>query len=188
MKFQNWDIKSENWEQWSLFFDRDGVINRRLVDDYVKKPDDFEFLEEVPQSLAFFKKHFKYLFLVTNQQGIGKGLMTVSDLKQVHHFMMSTLEKERGQFDALFYCPHLAVEACNCRKPQIGMAKQAQQQFPDIDFSQSILLGDSVSDMQFGRNAGMKTVWIGALSPKVTPQMWDAQFESLAQLVAYLKG
>ena len=73
-------------KQWSLFLDRDGVINRRIVDAYVRDPSEFVFLPRVPEAMALLRRIFGYVFLVTNQQGIGKGLMGVDDLERVHAY------------------------------------------------------------------------------------------------------
>ncbi len=145
---------------WSLFLDRDGVINKKLDNDYVKNVDEFEFVEGAQVSIQKMTKLFGRLFLVTNQQGIGKGIMTHEDLKVVHDYMEEGLKPFDVKFDALYYCPDLAAENTLCRKPNIGMALQAKKDFPEVDFSKSIIVGDSITDIQMGKRAGMKTVFI----------------------------
>ena len=76
-------------KSWSLFLDRDGVINTRLVDDYVKCWEDFEFLPGVLEAIKCFNKLFSTIVVVTNQQGIGKGLMKVETLNNIHKKMMA---------------------------------------------------------------------------------------------------
>lgn len=142
---------------WSLFLDRDGVINERIVDGYVRNPAEFVILPDVREAMAHLRRRFGRIFLVTNQQGIGKGLMGVRDLEQVHGYMEAELE---FPFDRIYFCPELAAANSPFRKPEIGMALQAQRDFPDVDFSRSVMVGDSVSDMLFGEKAGMYTVFI----------------------------
>lgn len=153
------DLTLDN--SWSLFLDRDGVINERIVDDYVKNPAQFRFLDGVVDSIALLNKVFGKVFVVTNQQGIGKGLMTVKDLEDVHDFMTKSIEDKGGKINNIYFCPHLEAEECDCRKPNTGMALQAQMDHPEISFGKSILVGDSKSDIQLGKNLGMITVLIG---------------------------
>lgn len=145
----------------TLFLDRDGVINRRLENDYVKTWQEFSFLPGVLQAMPLLASKYSTIVVVTNQQGIGKGLMTEADLKSIHHQMLQAIEAGAGRVDGVFFCPHLAKQQCNCRKPQPGMAIQAQSLFPHIDFQRSVMVGDSSTDIEFGRKLGMTTVLIG---------------------------
>ena len=133
----------------TLFLDRDGVINKRLVGDYVKKWNDFEFLPGVLDAFATFSSYFDKIFIVTNQQGIGKGLMTEADLQQIHHQMIFEIEKAGGRIDGIYFCPDLKDSHSFMRKPNIGMALKAKKDFPMINFKNSVMVGDSVSDMLF---------------------------------------
>ncbi len=151
----------KSWKNFTLFLDRDGVINRKLEDDYVKSPEEFEFIPNALEALAGFRKIFKRIIVVSNQQGIGKGLMTELDFNIVNSFMLEHIEKAGGKIDAVYHCPALAADHHPCRKPGIGMALQAQKDFPDIQFTESLMLGDSISDMLFAQNAGMQKIWIG---------------------------
>jgi histidinol-phosphate phosphatase family protein len=145
---------------WTLFLDRDGVINKRLMGDYVKNVDEFEFLPGVLEAIAAFSKKFGRIIIVTNQQGIGRGIMTENDLKLVHDHMVRQVEKHGGRIYAVYYAPQLASENSNMRKPEIGMAMKAKEDFPEIDFTKSLMIGDSMSDIEFGEKAGMKTLFI----------------------------
>jgi histidinol-phosphate phosphatase family protein len=147
-------------KDWSLFLDRDGVINVRIMDDYVKSPEEFVFLENVPESIAFFNTLFQHVFVVTNQQGIGKGTMTERNLLDVHHYMQESLRNFGAKITAFYYAPQLASENAEMRKPKPGMGLKAKAEFPTVDFSKSIMVGDSDSDIEFGKNLGMKTVKI----------------------------
>jgi D-glycero-D-manno-heptose 1,7-bisphosphate phosphatase len=145
-------------KSWSLFLDRDGVINKRLIDDYIKNIKEFEFIPGVPEALGKLSTVFGKIFIITNQRGIARKLMTEKDLSAVHEFMLNGINKSGGRIDKIYFCPHDRDEACGCRKPEIGSALKAQQDFPEIDFEKSIMVGDSSSDIQFGKNAGMYTI------------------------------
>ena len=148
--------------EWTLFLDRDGVLNRRIVGDYVRSWEQFELIEGVLEALAALAFRFGRIVVVTNQQGIGKGLFGLADLQDIHRRFTQTVAETGGRIDGIFVCPHLADdETCDCRKPKTGMALQAQAAFPEIDFRKSVLVGDSVSDIAFGRALGMHTVQIG---------------------------
>lgn len=136
----------------TLFLDRDGVINKKIENDYVRNWEQFEFLPNVIEALKILNSLFDRIIIVTNQRGIGRKLMTEKDLEVIHKNMLSVLSKENIKIDKIYYCPHdYKKEICNCRKPKIGMALQAKKDFPDIDFRNSIMVGDSLSDIEFGK-------------------------------------
>jgi histidinol-phosphate phosphatase family protein len=144
----------------ALFLDRDGVINERLVDDYVRDWSQFKFCEGVPFALSVLRPYFERIVVVTNQQGIGKGLMSEEDLDEIHAKMMADLEEAGCKIDGVYHCPHLADAGCDCRKPATGLAMQAQKDFPEIEFSESFLLGDSKSDIVLANSLDIFSVWI----------------------------
>lgn len=146
--------------KWTLFLDRDGVINERIPNDYVRTPDQFNFIEGSPKAIARLSNIFGITVVVTNQQGIGKGLMTETDLSTIHTKMVEKIESEKGTIHKIYHCPHLAKNHPDCRKPNSGMAFQAKKDFPQINFKQSFMVGDSISDMEFGHRLGMTTVYI----------------------------
>jgi histidinol-phosphate phosphatase family protein len=147
---------------WSLFLDRDGVINERITDDYVKHPDDFIFIPGVIEALEIFASLFNPVIVVTNQQGIGRGLMTDSQLRPIHEKMLQKVTGNGGRIDAVFYSPDLKNTHSFTRKPAVGMGLKARKQFPSINFKRSIIAGDSYSDILFGHRLGMVTVLIGS--------------------------
>lgn len=147
-------------KSWSLFLDRDGVINQRIKNGYVKSSEEFIFLPGVLSTIEAASRQFGRIFVVTNQQGIGKKLMTEKELKYVHEYMSKTIKKNGGHVDHIYYAPQLDSENSEMRKPKTGMAHKAKKDYPDIDFSRSIMVGDSSSDIEFGNNSGMKTVLI----------------------------
>ena len=146
---------------WTLFLDRDGVINRRIIGGYVTCWEEFEFLPGVLEAMKVFAQKFKYIFLITNQQGVGKGLMTMEQVDAIHDRMCLEIEASDGRVDGILVCPQLATEPDNYRKPSPEMAYMAQELCPDIDLSKCIMVGDGQTDMDFGHNAGTRTVFIG---------------------------
>ena len=178
------DWKGKIDKSWTLFLDRDGVINVRLIDDYVKNINEFEFLPGVLDAFKIFTEIFGRIIIVTNQQGVGKGLMTLEDVNRVHGFMVKEIENQKGRIDKIYVCPQLKSDPDNFRKPSPRMAYMAQHDFPEIDFEKSIMIGDSNSDIEFGRNAGMFTILIGDESVKCKP---DSKFESLLKFAKILK-
>lgn len=172
---------------WNLFLDRDGVINERIVGDYVKRWEEFKFLPGVLDALAIFNYSFKHIFIVTNQQGIGKGLYTHEDLYSVHEQMMEYINYHSGRVDEIYYCPYLAVENPLCRKPNPGMALEALRDYPDIDFKKCIMIGDSNSDIGFGNNLGMRTILVGNKAETMT-EVPDCHLASLKDFAGYVEN
>lgn len=146
---------------WTLFLDRDGVINEKRENDYVKSLDEFHFTEGALEALELLEPMFDYIVVVTNQQGIGKGIMTEADLLVIHQKLMKEVTENGGRIDKIYHCPGLVKDNPPCRKPASGMGFQAREDFPEIDFAKSIIVGDSASDMEFGDRLGMKCVKIG---------------------------
>ena len=104
--------------------------------------------------LARWSGRFRRILVVTNQRGVGKGIMSLDDLNRIHDRMIEEIERHGGRIDRVYFCTALSPDDPN-RKPQTGMAQQARIDFPDIDFARSLMIGDSESDRQFARNAGM---------------------------------
>ncbi len=180
-----WTVDSS----WTLFLDRDGVINHRIPGSYVMEIEAFKFMEGVREAVRYFSKIFGRIVVVTNQQGIGKGLMTDAQLARVHAHMREQVELSGGRLDAIYYCPKLAKDNPECRKPNVGMALQSQADFPEIDFQKSIMIGDSITDMQFGLKLGMKTVFIQTKPEDATAAATlpiDIYCQKLHDLVGYL--
>ncbi|MBL7934033.1 MAG: HAD family hydrolase [Bacteroidia bacterium] len=173
-------------KNWTLFLDRDGVINKKLENDYVKHWIEFEFIEGSIDAIKYLETVFDKIVIVTNQQGIGKKLYRTEDLELIHKNMLYEIEYYGGRVDKVYFSPHLASENHPSRKPGIGMALEAKKDFPGIDFSKSIMVGDSMSDMEFGRTAGMITVYISE-EKKADPKI-DFNFTSLNDFVVALQN
>lgn len=161
------NLKNLNIDKsWTLFLDRDGVINKKLDNDYVKHWMEFEFNEGSLVALRKLNHVFGKLVVVTNQQGIGKRLYRVEDLEIIHKNMQYEIAYHGGRIDKVYFSPYLQEENHPSRKPGIGMALEAKKDFPDINFEKSVMVGDSMSDMQFGRTCGMITVFISETTLK----------------------
>lgn len=163
-----------------MFLDRDGVINRRIPGGYVTRWGQFEFLDGVFEALALLGQRFNRIIIVSNQQGVGKGLMSMESLLSLDQKMKKAISRKGGRIDASYYSPWLASEENPERKPGIGLGLKARTDFPEISFKESIMAGDTQTDMQFGRNLGMTTVLIaGEHTEPVDAGLIDYQFSSL---------
>lgn len=170
---------------WSLFLDRDGVINERNFDGYITSPSDFKFLPKVIEGLKDLSKQFSRIIIVTNQQGVGKGVMTETVLQEIHDAMCDTLKVENITIDKVLFATNLRNAKIDRRKPNSAMALEAKKEFPEIDFTKSLMVGDTDSDLQFGMNLGMKTVLI-ASAEKVNVEP-NIKVNNLKELVDVLK-
>lgn len=149
---------------WTLFLDRDGVINIEKEDDYIRHWDDFYFIDGVLDAFPIFSSCFGRVVIVTNQKGVGKGLMTENDLLEINRGIIDTVEKAGGHIDQIYYCTALDDDH-PCRKPNPGMAYQAKKEFSDIDFNRSLMVGNTMGDMKFGKACGMYTIFIPSAKP-----------------------
>lgn len=141
----------------TLFLDRDGVMNRHLPGDYVRSWAQWEWMPGILGELARWSAKYSHIVLVTNQRGVGKGLMTDADLSRIHAQMMTEILEAGGRIDMILACTALSEEDPR-RKPNPGMFLEAQALFPDIDAKSSVLLGDSPSDAAFAANCGMRFI------------------------------
>lgn len=139
----------------TLLLDRDGVLNRLRKNDYVKSWDEFEFLPGVFEALSKWAKAGKRIIVVTNQRGVGKGLMSEEDLKEIHRRMVDEIEKQGGRIDRIYYCTAVSESDRN-RKPGTGMFEQALKDYPSMRKERTVMIGDSASDMAFARNCGIR--------------------------------
>lgn len=173
---------------WSLFLDRDGIINVQRPNDYVKTIGEFEFIDDAGVALSQLRPLFRRIVIVTNQQGVGKGLMTHSDLEHIHTQMHKEITLAGGYIDAVYSATEKSdTDYERMRKPDIGMALNAQRDFPEIVFETSLMVGDTETDMRFGKNANMYTVLI--VGPSTTSEAYayaDFCFQSLTEFVSAL--
>jgi len=174
-------------KSWTLFLDRDGVINEDKPGSYIFSPEEFIFMEGAPALFKKLAKTFRHTIVATNQRGVGRGLMTEEMLSVIHQKMTGAIRDAGGNIDAVYYATSIHNNDVQ-RKPNPGMALQAKKDFPDIDFSRSIMIGNNISDMQFGRSAGMYTVFLTTTNKEIRlphPDI-DLIFNSLHDFVKAL--
>lgn len=139
----------------AVFLDRDGTIIIDKVE--TRKIEDLEFFDDIGY-LKKLKDAGFLLIIITNQSGIGKGHYSVEEMQEFNDYMIDELSKRGIQIDALYYCPHITQENCQCKKPKDGMLRRAQMDL-NIDLSKSFLIGDQNSDIMAGINAGLKSCY-----------------------------
>jgi D-glycero-D-manno-heptose 1,7-bisphosphate phosphatase len=176
----------------TIFLDRDGVLNQKLPEGrYVASISDFRPLAGVHQAIARLNLAGLRVIVVSNQRGIALGLHTKADVLSIHSAFEKELAANAAHIDAFYFCPHDKAE-CNCRKPLPGLFEQAQADFPDVTAASSAIIGDSWSDIEFGRRLGMFTIFIdgdpalqkpGAESARASA---DLHFASLPEAVEAL--
>jgi histidinol-phosphate phosphatase family domain/HAD-superfamily hydrolase, subfamily IIIA len=189
------DLKKPSIDQykidstWTLFLDRDGVINDEKLNEYVLNWDQFIFSKGVLDAFKILTPLFSRIIIVSNQRGVSKQLMSEEDLLNIHKEMEKEVINVGGRIDKIYYCTD-KNDHCFNRKPNPGMAIQAKNDFPSIDFTKSIMVGNKLSDMRFGRNAGMYTVFLTTTNPETPfPHPYiDAQYAGLLEFALSLKS
>lgn len=169
-----------NQKKGAIFFDRDGVINEppSAEDRYLRRWEDFRFTEGIVDVLARVKQRGWLIVLITNQQGVGKGLMSVGELESIHQPMQACLRESRAAFDAIYAAIGLRGEDPR-RKPSPAMLLEAAQSL-DIDLGCSWMVGDHDNDMRAGQAAGTKTIRF--LGEKAVTVASDHHVEDAAEL------
>jgi len=141
-----------------VFLDRDGVINENR-DDYVKTIDEFSFLPGVLEGLAKLKSADITTIVVSNQAGVGRGIIDPAELERIDRSMVQTISEHGGEISAIYYCTHRKDEGCDCRKPNPGLLIRASREL-GFDLKQSFFVGDAQSDIEAGYRAGCRTVLV----------------------------
>lgn len=169
---------------WTLFLDRDGVINERIFGGYILNYLDFQFKEGVLETSKELFGKFARVIVVTNQQCVAKGLISEVDLASLHEKMAHDFQKAGSKIDSVYAALELKDSAPFMRKPHPMMAELARQEFPEIDFTKSIMVGDTDGDIRFGKNLGMKTVLIR--SQEKTSVVPDLELSRLGDLIDFI--
>lgn len=174
-------------KHWTLFLDRDGVINEKRENDYVKNLDEFSFTNGALDAISRLSVIFGKIIVVTNQRGVGKGLMTELQLISFHNYLIKAVNQSGGRIDQIYYCTDV-LDSSGDRKPNIGMAAKAKMYFPEIDFRKSIMIGDSKSDMEFGKRLSMHTIYISRIEHetelfKLVDYKCDSLFHATEHLI-----
>lgn len=168
-------------ENTTLFLDRDGVLNIEKENDYIRNVGEFIFYQGVKENFHWLNNVFKTIVIVTNQRGIGKGLMSEYDLQAIHEHLNIELQKHNAIIHKFYFAPSIENDS-EFRKPNIGMAFQAKNDFPEIDFNNSIMVGNNLSDMEFGKRIGAKTVLVETTKKVELPhELIDFKFDNFLE-------
>lgn len=136
----------------TLLLDRDGTLNVRIVGDYVRRPEQLVMLPGILEQMPLWAAKFRRIIIVTNQRGVGKGVMTDADLAAVHRHLLNIVQAAGGRIDAILTCTAVSDDDPR-RKPNPGMYREARELFPDI--RKAVMAGDSHYDRDFALNAGI---------------------------------
>ena len=142
-------------ENRALFLDRDGIIN--IDKGYVYKIKDFVFYKDIFKFCDFFNSKGFKIFVITNQSGIARGFYTEEDFINISQYMCKEFKKHNINIEKIYHCPHLLD--CECRKPKPGMLLKAKLEY-NINMKKSFLIGDKLSDMQAGFDAGIRKLFL----------------------------
>lgn len=176
----NLNIQAQVDRSWTLFLDRDGVINIENVGSYITEWSEFQFCDGALDALKHATELFGNIVVVSNQRGVGRGIMTLDALKEISTNMVKAVAEAGGRIDKVYAATSVRDDDHN-RKPNTGMAMQAKEDFPIVDFRKSIMIGNAISDMEFGKKMGMHTVFITSKHEPVTlpHDLIDEQYPSL---------
>jgi D-glycero-D-manno-heptose 1,7-bisphosphate phosphatase len=169
-----------------VFLDRDGVLNTKMPEGaYVTEWAQFEWQDGAEDAIARMNRAGLAVILVTNQRGIALGRLSEATLEEIHLNMRSHLARYNAHIDAIFYCPHDHGQ-CRCRKPDTGLFEQALERFPEADNENSVVIGDSLSDIEAGERMAMKTIFITGDPARQKPGAADAAKKADAVAVSLL--
>lgn len=176
----------------TVFLDRDGVINEKLPEgEFVRSWADFHMLPGVPEAIARLNRAGIRVIVVSNQSGIARGLYRADDVLEIHRKLQASLAQYEARIDGFYFCPH-GNHQCNCRKPLPGLYEQAAAEFPSIAPATSVMIGDSLPDIEFGKRLGMRTIFIEGNPERQKPgaeaaaMLANRRFASLDQAAGFL--
>jgi len=175
----------------TVFLDRDGTLN--YDPGYLKVAAELKLLAGVGPALARLKGGGAKLVVVTNQSGVGRGIITLKDLEAIHARLEGLLEQEGAALDAIYFCPHHPDDRCRCRKPEVGMVERAVSEL-QLDLRRSYLIGDHTRDIQLAHRVGAKAIHLTPVlldtqsleTLKVEQAMPDAVAKSMAEAVDWI--
>lgn len=143
----------------TVFLDRDGVINENLDNDYVRRWDEFRFIPKSIEAIKILTDAGWDIMVISNQAGVGKGLMSLQALEEINARMIGEIESCGGKIKAVYYCPHKSDAGCECRKPKPGMLLRAAREH-GIELPKAYLIGDKITDIQAGAQVGCVTILV----------------------------
>jgi len=149
----------------AAFLDRDGVLN--VDTGYVHRPQDFIWTEGAREAVKALNAAGFYVFIVSNQSGVARGMFGLDDVERLHDWINAELRLLGAHIDAFYYCPHHPSEGhgpftreCDCRKPKPGLIHRACAEWP-VDIARSFLIGNSARDLEAARRAGVRGIAFG---------------------------
>ena len=145
----------------AIFLDRDGVINEKIAGGYVTQWRQFRFLPGILDALKELSCLGIPVIVVSNQAGVGKGLFPASMLESITRQFVECVQAHRGRIDAVYYCIHTSEQHCGCRKPEPGLLLRSATRW-QIDLRRSVLVGDSISDIQAAEVVGCRAILAGS--------------------------
>lgn len=171
-----------------VFVDRDGVINRRRIGDWVRTPEQLEILPGALEAIARLSRAGSYPIVLTNQSGVGRGVMTLADVERVHAHLSGLVERAGGRLRGILVCPHAPSDGCPCRKPGTALFERAAATW-NLDLTQAVMIGDAATDIEAARRAKLAKALL-VLDPvegyPASAPAPDEQFASLADAVDWL--
>jgi len=168
----------------TVFLDRDGVLNHRVVGGYVTRWEQFKIMRGVLPALRTLRNLRLQLVIVSNQAAVGKGVLDWEELANITRASLQQFHAAGGTIDAAFFCLHQPTDACGCRKPRSGLLEEAARRLK-IDFDRSFLIGDSLADILAGNSMGCKTVYLTSLMDAAVPAAYQAR--TLGKAVQWIK-
>lgn len=170
-----------------LFLDRDGVVNEEK--EYVYKIQDFKLIDSFVEGVRPFIRNGYSIIIITNQSGIGRGYYSKSQYEVLTNYILKTLSNLKIPVLDIYHCPHLPSDNCSCRKPNIGMIEKACCDY-SIDKRNSILVGDKVSDILCGINAGIKNNFLIRTGHAIDEESTKGilVFNNLIEISKYING
>jgi D-glycero-D-manno-heptose 1,7-bisphosphate phosphatase len=168
----------------AVFLDRDGVLNRPIIRDGRPYPpatlEEFSVLPEVPGACDRLRRAGFVLLVVTNQPDIARGVQDRAVVDEIHRQLLCTLP-----IDRVYVCPHDDVDGCDCRKPGPGMLLEAARDL-GLNLANSFMVGDRWRDVEAGRRAGCRTVFVDRGYSEQTPTDPDAAVSDLGEAAAWI--
>ena len=167
----------------AVFIDRDGTICKDVH--YMRSPEQFELLPGAAEGIKLLNELDVKVIVATNQSGVARGYFTEADLQKIHERMIEELSKRGARIDAIYYCPHHPNDDCDCRKPKVGMLKQAARDF-GLELGKCFIIGDKKLDVETGRNAGCTSILIPSseTEPGIGVDHVMANLHEAAKLIA----
>jgi len=149
--------KKDNIKKPAIFVDRDGVLNKDKKGKYITKLNQVKIYKSALKGLKNISNY--RLIIITNQSAIGRKYIALKDFMKINKFILDKFKKHGIKFDAFYYCPHTPEDKCNCRKPKIGLIKEAMKDL-NIDLKNSFFIGDKETDIITAKNANLKSILV----------------------------